>query len=144
VESKYQFCIIVGLAFEQMHAQFCEALRERPPIVVSTTLESSEVMDRSSPGTGPARPVYLPALSLLPESGNRSNLFPEVAMAEQIRGILVNEQEHQIDLATALGKDVAELTRPEEMAEPNPSLFFPYPPGFGSPGGEPGGLAKVP
>jgi bacterioferritin len=30
----------------------------------------------------------------------------EYAMAEQIREILVNEQEHQIDLATALGIDV--------------------------------------
>jgi bacterioferritin len=30
----------------------------------------------------------------------------EYAMAEQIRGILVQEQEHQIDLATALGIDV--------------------------------------
>jgi bacterioferritin len=30
----------------------------------------------------------------------------EYAMAEQIRGILVNEQEHQIDLATALGIEV--------------------------------------
>ncbi len=30
----------------------------------------------------------------------------EYAMAEQIREILVQEQEHQIDLATALGKDV--------------------------------------
>ena len=29
----------------------------------------------------------------------------EFAMAEQIRGILVNEQDHQIDLATALGQD---------------------------------------
>jgi bacterioferritin len=27
----------------------------------------------------------------------------EYAMAEQIRGILVQEQDHQIDLATALG-----------------------------------------
>src|SRR5437763_13478595 len=34
----------------------------------------------------------------------------EYAMAEHIRGILVNEQEHQIDLATALGKDVSEAT----------------------------------
>jgi bacterioferritin len=40
----------------------------------------------------------------------------EYAMAEHIREILVNEQEHQIDLATALGKDVAEVTRPEERA----------------------------
>lgn len=30
----------------------------------------------------------------------------EFAMAEQIRGILVNEQDHQIDLAMALGVDV--------------------------------------
>jgi bacterioferritin len=40
----------------------------------------------------------------------------EYAMAELIRGILVNEQEHQIDLATALGKEVPEVTAPEERA----------------------------
>jgi bacterioferritin len=40
----------------------------------------------------------------------------EYAMAEHIRAILVNEQEHQIDLATALGKDVPDVTRPEERA----------------------------
>jgi bacterioferritin len=40
----------------------------------------------------------------------------EFAMAQHIRGILVNEQEHQLDLANALGKDVPEVTRPEEMA----------------------------
>jgi bacterioferritin len=40
----------------------------------------------------------------------------EYAMAEHIREILVDEQEHQIDLATALGKDVAEVTREEERA----------------------------
>jgi bacterioferritin len=40
----------------------------------------------------------------------------EYALAEQIRGILVNEQEHQIDLATALGKDVPDVTRPDERA----------------------------
>ena len=33
----------------------------------------------------------------------------EYAMAELVRGILVNEQEHQIDLATALGIDVPRL-----------------------------------
>jgi bacterioferritin len=33
----------------------------------------------------------------------------EYAMAEQIREILVNEQDHQIDLATALGVDVPVL-----------------------------------
>ena len=40
----------------------------------------------------------------------------EYAMAEHIREILVNEQEHQIDLATALGRDVPDVTRPEERA----------------------------
>jgi bacterioferritin len=37
-------------------------------------------------------------------------------MAEQIRDILVAEQEHQIDLATALGKDVAEVAASDELA----------------------------
>ncbi len=36
----------------------------------------------------------------------------EFAMAEQIREILVQEQDHQIDLATALDEDVPDLTRP--------------------------------
>jgi len=40
----------------------------------------------------------------------------EYAMAEHIRDILVNEQEHQIDLASALGEDVPDVTRPEERA----------------------------
>lgn len=40
----------------------------------------------------------------------------EFAMAEAIREILVDEQEHQIDLATALGQDVAELTMAQERA----------------------------
>jgi bacterioferritin len=40
----------------------------------------------------------------------------EYAMAEHIREILLDEQEHQIDLATALGKDVAEVTSPQERA----------------------------
>jgi len=34
----------------------------------------------------------------------------EFAMAEQIRQILVNEQDHQIDLATALGEDVPNVS----------------------------------
>lgn len=34
----------------------------------------------------------------------------EFAMAEQIRQILVNEQDHQIDLATALGEEVPDLS----------------------------------
>jgi bacterioferritin len=40
----------------------------------------------------------------------------EYAMAEHIRSILIDEQEHQIDLATALGVDVPEVTRPGERA----------------------------
>jgi bacterioferritin len=40
----------------------------------------------------------------------------EFAMAEQIRQILVNEQDHQIDLATALGEDVPDLHRPRKAA----------------------------
>jgi bacterioferritin len=40
----------------------------------------------------------------------------EYAMAEHIREILVNEQEHQIDLATALGVNVPDVTRAEERA----------------------------
>jgi len=35
----------------------------------------------------------------------------EYAMAEQIRQILVQEQDHQIDLATALGEKVPDLGR---------------------------------
>ncbi len=38
----------------------------------------------------------------------------EYGMAEHIREILKDEQEHQIDLATALGIDVVELTKAEE------------------------------
>ncbi len=40
----------------------------------------------------------------------------EYAIAENIRTILVQEQEHQIDLATALGKEVPDVSRPEERA----------------------------
>src|SRR3954447_1199090 len=40
----------------------------------------------------------------------------EFAMAEHIRAILVEEQDHQIDLATALGKDVPDVTKPDERA----------------------------
>ncbi len=35
----------------------------------------------------------------------------EFAMAEQIRQILVDEQDHQIDLSTALGEDVPDVGR---------------------------------
>jgi bacterioferritin len=40
----------------------------------------------------------------------------EYAIAEHIRQILVQEQEHQSDLATALGVDVPDVTKPEERA----------------------------
>ena len=40
----------------------------------------------------------------------------EYAMAEHIRDILVNEQEHQIDLATALGEDIVDVTSSQERA----------------------------
>lgn len=37
----------------------------------------------------------------------------EFALAEQIRQILVDEQDHQIDLATALGEDVPDMSKPQ-------------------------------
>jgi bacterioferritin len=40
----------------------------------------------------------------------------EYALAEQIRQILVQEQEHQIDLATALGVNVPDVTKEDERA----------------------------
>jgi bacterioferritin len=43
----------------------------------------------------------------------------EYAMAEEIREILRNEQEHQIDLATALGEEVPKVEAPRaEVREP--------------------------
>jgi bacterioferritin len=38
----------------------------------------------------------------------------EFAMAEQIRKILMQEQDHQIDLATALGIEVPDTSKPKE------------------------------
>jgi bacterioferritin len=40
----------------------------------------------------------------------------EYAIAENIRQILVQEQEHQNDLATALNMDVPDVSKPEERA----------------------------
>jgi len=40
----------------------------------------------------------------------------EYAIAENIRQILVQEQEHQMDLATALGVDVPDVTAPDQRA----------------------------
>jgi bacterioferritin len=47
----------------------------------------------------------------------------EYAMAEVIRSILVQEQEHQIDLAAALGIEVPSVTR-ESGAERRPATQF--------------------
>ena len=43
-------------------------------------------------------------------------MLGEYALAENIRQILVQEQEHQIDLATALGVNVPEVTSPKQRA----------------------------
>ena len=40
----------------------------------------------------------------------------EYALAELLRSILVQEQDHQIALATALGEDVPDVTTAEERA----------------------------
>jgi bacterioferritin len=40
----------------------------------------------------------------------------EYAMAEHIRDILMDEQDHQIALATALGVDIPNVTKPDERA----------------------------
>ena len=40
----------------------------------------------------------------------------EYAVAENIRTILVQEQDHQNDLAPALGVDVPDVTKPDEIA----------------------------
>ena len=45
----------------------------------------------------------------------------EYAVAEQIRGILVQEQDHQIALATALGVEVPNVTQLAEVQPPNQS-----------------------
>jgi len=50
------------------------------------------------------------------ERVRQAEALGEFALAERIRKILVDEQEHQIDLATALGQDVIELTNAEERA----------------------------
>jgi len=50
------------------------------------------------------------------ERVRQAEALGEYALAEQIRGILVQEQEHQIDLASALGEDVPDVTAPQERA----------------------------
>jgi bacterioferritin len=48
------------------------------------------------------------------ERVRQAEALGEYALAEQIREILVQEQEHQIDLATALGEDVPDVTRSQD------------------------------
>jgi bacterioferritin len=43
----------------------------------------------------------------------------QFAMAEQIRQILVDEQDHQIDLATALGVEVPNVSGPKKQLQLN-------------------------
>lgn len=50
------------------------------------------------------------------ERVRQCEVLGEYAIAENIRQILVQEQDHQIELATALGVDVPDVTRPEERA----------------------------
>jgi bacterioferritin len=50
------------------------------------------------------------------ERVRQAEALSEYALAEQIRRILVQEQEHQMDLATALGEDVPDVTKPDERA----------------------------
>src|SRR5271170_2454887 len=45
------------------------------------------------------------------ERVRQCEVLGEFAMAEQIRQILVNEQDHQIDLATALGEEVPDNSK---------------------------------
>ena len=40
----------------------------------------------------------------------------EYGMAEHLRNILVQEQDHQIALATALGVDIPDVTQPDQRA----------------------------
>lgn len=47
------------------------------------------------------------------ERVRQAEALGEYALAEEIREILVQEQEHQIDLATALGINVPDMSRPE-------------------------------
>ena len=66
--------------------------------------------------------VGLIALCAVPAFANyrrrvkQADELSEFALSEVLREILVQEQEHQIDLATALGEDVPDVTRPEQRA----------------------------
>jgi bacterioferritin len=46
----------------------------------------------------------------------QAEALEEYAIAENIRAILVQEQEHQHDLATALGEDVPDVSKASQMA----------------------------
>lgn len=51
------------------------------------------------------------------ERVRQCEILGEFALAENIRGILQQEQEHQIDLASALGEDVPDVTRMARRAK---------------------------
>ena len=50
------------------------------------------------------------------ERVRQCEVLGEYAVSEHIREILIQEQDHQIALATALGKDVPDVSTPDEMA----------------------------
>lgn len=50
------------------------------------------------------------------ERVRQAEALGEYALAEHLRKILVDEQDHQMDLATALGKDVPEVAESDEIA----------------------------
>ena len=50
------------------------------------------------------------------ERVKQCEVLGEYALAENIRQILIQEQEHQVDLATALGVNVPDVSRPDQLA----------------------------
>ena len=52
------------------------------------------------------------------ERVRQAEALGEFAIAEQIREILIQEQEHQIDLATALGEDVPDVSKLTGKGQP--------------------------
>ena len=66
------------------------------------------IYDNYPGGIGLSEPLYRLHDRLVREC----EALGEYAIAEDIREILRQEQEHQIDLATALGEDVPDVSRP--------------------------------
>jgi hypothetical protein len=60
--------------------------------------------------SGRPRVPQLAQLAQLAQRVRQCEAIGEFAMAEHIREIMMDEQEHQIDLATALGTDVPNMS----------------------------------